>query len=164
MCLIFSVELAMKKADAKLIVSQYESINLDLHLESTNWFFSLFSVIGSPRLSISEKDEGCACSLLTDDADWNDPTWDLRPDLLPDLALALLFISELVTDGYIFEALWVGDHPERRVEVSIDELLQIVQSNQIGQKARYIVRAAASGRTEIGVPQSVNLNAERTPG
>jgi hypothetical protein len=65
----------------------------------------------------------------------------MRLEVLPDLALALLFISELASDGYIFEALWAGDKAEKQVEVSLDEILEIVQRNQIGTKTRYIVRA-----------------------
>ena len=128
----------MKKDEAEVIVSRYHSPNLDLQLDGTTSFFGR----GNARLSISEKDGGCACSILTDDADWNAHTWDLRLDLLPDLARALSFFSECSSGGYTFEALWVGDKPEKNVDVSTDEMLQIVQRNQIGPKTRYIVRTA----------------------
>ncbi len=128
----------MEKREAELILSQYNSINLDFHLAGAASFLGR----DNPRLSISEKGEGCACSMLTDDADWNDPAWDMRREVLPDLALALLFISELASKGFIFEALWAGDKPEKNVEVSLDEILEIVQRNEIGTKTRYTVRAA----------------------
>jgi hypothetical protein len=91
----------MKKSEAELIVSRYDSINLDFHLDGATSFVRR----GNPCLSISEKGQGCACSILTDNADWNAHTWDIRLDVLPNLALALLFISELASDGYIFEPL-----------------------------------------------------------
>jgi hypothetical protein len=138
MCLTLSVELPMKKSEAELIVSRYNSINLDFHFDGTTSFLGR----GNPRLSISEKGEGCACSMLTDEADWNAPTWDIRKEVLSDLALALLFISEQASSGYTFEAIWAGDKPERNLEVSLNELLEIVQKNQIGTKSRYIVGAA----------------------
>src|SRR5215216_2362155 len=102
MCLKLSVELPMKRREVELIVGRYNSINLDFHVDGTASFLGR----GNPRLSISEKGEGCACSMLTDNADLNAPTWDFRPEVLPDLALALLFIFELASNGYIFEALW----------------------------------------------------------
>jgi hypothetical protein len=138
MCLTLSIELPMKKREAERIVSQYHSINLDLHFGGTTSFLSL----GNARLSIAEKGEGCACSMLTDNADWNAPIWDMRPEVLPELALALLFISELAPNGYILEALWVGDEPDKNIEVTLNEILEIVQRNLIRTKTRYNVRAA----------------------
>jgi hypothetical protein len=128
----------MKKSEAELIVSRYNSVRLDFHFDGTTSFLGR----ANPRLSISEKGEGCACSMLTDEADWNAQTWDIRKEVLPDLALALLFISERALNGYKIEAIWAGDKPEKDIEVSLNELLEIVQKNQIGTKARYIVAAA----------------------
>jgi hypothetical protein len=138
MCLTLSVELPTERSEAELIASRYHSLNLDLHFDGTTSFLGR----GNPRLSISEKGEGCACSMLTDETDWNAPTWDIRPELLPYLALTLLFISEQALSGYTFEAIWGGDKWERSHEVSLNEMLEIVQKNQIGTKERYIVGAA----------------------
>ena len=128
----------MKKSEVERIASRYSSVNLDFNIDGTTSLLGR----GNPRLSISEKGEGCACSMLTDEADWNAPTWDIRREVLPDLALALLFISELASNGFNFEAIWAGDKPEKNIEVSLDAILEIVQKNQIGTKARYIVGAA----------------------
>jgi len=128
----------MSKNEAEHIVEQYITAKLDIRFNGTTSFFGR----GNPRLSISDVGEGCACSMLTDEADWNALTWDIQPELLGNLALTLLFISERAPNGYIFEALWAGDKPEKNLEVSLNELLDIVQKNQIGTKARYIVRAA----------------------
>lgn len=111
---------------------------VDIHFDGMTSFFGR----GNPRLSICEAGEGCACSMLTDDGDWNDPTWDIQPGLLLHLANALEFISEQAPNGFILEALWAGDKPEENLEVSPEEVLDIVRANRIGTKARYIARAA----------------------
>ena len=129
----------MEKRQAELIANRYNSINLDFHCDGTVSFLDR----GNPRLSISEKGEGCACSMLTDEANWNAPTWDLRNEVLPDLALALLFISELASNSFNFEARWAGEKPGKNLEVSLSELLEIVQQNRIGTKVRYIVGTAS---------------------
>ena len=129
----------MPKDEAERLASHGGSSgNVDVHFEGTASFFGR----GNPRLSISEAGEGCACSMLTDEADWNAPTWDIQPALLPHLANTFAFISEQAPNGFILEALWAGDKPERILELPLDELLDIVRSNRIGTKARYIVRAA----------------------
>lgn len=138
MCLTLSVELPMEKSEAELIVSRYHSVNLDFHFDGATSLLGR----GHPHLSISEKGESCACSMLTDEANWNAPTWDIRKEVLPELALALLFISERASNGYTFEAIWAGDKPEKNLEVSLNEMIEIAQKNRIGTKARYIVRAA----------------------
>ncbi|MGB7922362.1 MAG: hypothetical protein WCF57_03880 [Pyrinomonadaceae bacterium] len=128
----------MEKSEAELIVSRYHSVNLDFHFDGATSLLGR----GHPHLSISEKGESCACSMLTDEANWNAPTWDIRKEVLPELALALLFISERASNGYTFEAIWAGDKPEKNLEVSLNEMIEIAQKNRIGTKARYIVRAA----------------------
>ncbi len=129
----------LPKDEAEHIASRRGSDGmLEIHFEGTASPFGR----GNPRLSISEAGEGCACSMLTDGADWNAPTWDIQPALLPHLADTLGFISERVPNGFILEALWAGDKPGRNLELSLDELLNIVRENQVGTGTRYIVRAA----------------------
>jgi len=138
MCLTLSVEVSQQRHEAALIASRYNSINLDINLAGTTSSLGR----GISRFSIAEKDEGCACSMLTDNADWNAPTWDIRVEVLPDLALALLFISELASGSFNCQAIWSGEKPVRDVKVSLNELLALVQKNQIGTRTRYIVAAA----------------------
>lgn len=129
----------MPKQEAESLASQRgTSEKLEIHFEGTASFFGR----GNPRLSISEAGEGCACSMLTDDADWNAPAWDIQPTLLPHLANSLALISDRASEGFTFEALWAGDKPEKYLEVSPNELLSIVRENRVGTKTRYIVRAA----------------------
>ena len=129
----------MPKHEAERLASQCSSSEkLEIHFEGTASFVGL----GNPRLSISEAGEGCACSMLTDETDWNAPAWDIQPTLLLPLANSLEFISKWAADGLTFEALWAGDKPEKNLEVSPDELLGIVRENRVGTKTRYTVRAA----------------------
>ena len=129
----------MPKGEAERLASQGGSSgSVDIHFEGTASLFGR----GNPRLSISEAGEGCACSMLTDGADWNAPAWDIRPALLPHLANALALISGRAPNGFILEALWAGDKPQESHESSLEELMNIVRANRIGTKARYIVRAA----------------------
>jgi len=129
----------MPKQEAERLASQRgSSEKLEIHFEGTASFFGR----GTPRLSISEAGEGCACSMLTAEADWNAPAWDIQPTLLLPLANSLAFISERAARGLILEALWVRDKPEKNLEVSPDELLRIVRENRVGTKTRYFVRAA----------------------
>ena len=129
----------MSKQEAERLARQSTSSEkLEIHFEGTASFFGR----GNPRLSISEAGEGCACSMLTDDADWNAPAWDIQPTLLLPLSNLVRYISERASNGLILEALWAGDKPEKNLELSPDELLSVVRENRVGTKTRYIVRAA----------------------
>lgn len=141
MCLAISLELTeMTKNEAEFLAGQqHPSKKLELHFNGTASSFGR----GNPRLSISEVGEGCACSMLTDDADWNASTWEFQPALLPLLASTLAFISERAPHGFLVEAVWAGDKRQEILEVSRDELLDIVRRNSMATKATYIVRAAA---------------------
>jgi hypothetical protein len=139
MCLTISVELPMmpKQEVVRLASQGSSSEGLEIHFEGTVSFFGR----GNRRLTISEAGEGCACSMLTDDADWNAPTWDIQPTLLMPLTNSLAYISERAANGLILEALWAGDEPEKNLELSSGELLSTVRENRVGTKTRYIVRA-----------------------
>lgn len=128
----------LSKREVERIVEQYIGVNLAIGFDGATSFFGR----GNPSLTVSEVGEGCACSMLTDEADWNDPFWDIRQEVVDSLALTLLFVSERAPHGFIFEAIWAGDKPGKKIEVSVNELLEIVHKNRIGTKVRYIVGAA----------------------
>lgn len=128
----------MPEAEAERLARLHRpSENVDIHFEG----MASSAGRGNPRLSLSEAGEGCACSMLTDDADWNAPTWDIRPALLPHFAHTLKFIFEQAPKGFILEALWADYKPLENLELMLDELLDLVWANRIGTRARYIVRA-----------------------
>mgnify|MGYP007022262598 CR=1 FL=1 len=136
MCLTLAIELpTMSIEEAKRIARTGSSGIIDVNFVGTT------SLLGrsNPRLSISELGEGCACSMLTDEADWNAPEWDIRPELLPHIANALAFICEQAPNGVVLEALWAGDKLDATIELSLEELTIIVMANRLSTKAKYIV-------------------------
>ena len=91
-------------------------------------------------LSLSEPGHrGCACSMLTDDADWSAPNWDLKTEVLPLIANTLEQIASISPEGFSFEALWTGDRPKQTLKLSLPELKERVLSNLIGTRTRYQV-------------------------
>ena len=82
---------------------------------------------------------GCACPMLTDQADWNAPFWDLRKDVLPSFADALKSIGLALKSDFEFYAVWQGDQVISDKEVNLLELMETVQENQLGNRIRYRV-------------------------
>ena len=77
--------------------------------------------------------------LLTDDADWDAPTWAMDPVGLGRLAVTLEWLYGALPDGFTFEAMW--GKPKGESVVSPDQLLQVVRSGQIGNNIVYRVGA-----------------------
>jgi hypothetical protein len=84
-------------------------------------------------------DDGCACSLLTDDADWNAATWDMLEDARLRLARTVEALGNRFPRGFTLEALWIGETPDETRIVTADELAQFVRANALGTKTRYEV-------------------------
>lgn len=82
---------------------------------------------------------GCGCSFLTDQADWNAPTWDMLPSARAALAETLRTLRRHTTHGFSFEAIWTGDSPTEDCNVSIQALAGLAAQNEIGTKVRYLV-------------------------
>ncbi|UCG57337.1 MAG: hypothetical protein JSU70_21020 [Phycisphaerales bacterium] len=87
-----------------------------------------------------EEGEGCACSMLTDEADWGQPYWDLRPEVLPVIANTVERLASSIKEPFQFEALWAGDHPEQNMAVTATELADLIKAGKIGQKITYNVK------------------------
>ena len=139
MCLTISIQLrGIGTNEAELVADQMVSKKLELQLQESA---SLFAH-RAPIFSLSEVGEGCACSMLTDNADWNAPTWEFQATLLADLAGSLAELCKRAPNGLILEALWAGDKPKEILEVSCNHLIDIVRSNSISTAARYTVTAA----------------------
>ncbi len=76
---------------------------------------------------------------LTDQADWDAEYWDFDSKYLQDYAKMLKELFSKSQNGIEFQAMWIGEQPDKFVEVSINEFLEIVRSNKIGTATRYIV-------------------------
>jgi hypothetical protein len=139
MCLTISVEFrGIGRKEAESIVAQTLSNKLELQLQEP---VSLFGP-RTPFFSLSEVGEGCACSMLTDNADWNAPTWEFQSTLLEDLASSLEMLCKQAPNGLVLEALWAGDKAKEILEVSCTQLLDIIRSNSISTGAKYFIPAA----------------------
>src|SRR5690349_8952275 len=69
------------------------------------------------RATISEEG-GCACSLLSDDADWNADAWSMRPEILEQLARTLQILTDEGPPELSVEALWLGEAASETVRVT----------------------------------------------
>jgi hypothetical protein len=87
------------------------------------------------------REPGCSCSLLSDDADWNNPTWALEPDVLEGLAKAVEAIADQAK-GLTFQAIWIGERPATRSRVQLKQLLRDIRGNAVRNKHVYVVGAA----------------------
>ena len=81
----------------------------------------------------------CGCSFLKPTTDFSKTTLDLNPAALPRLAGILRVIRQQTSCGFIFEAMWVGDSPTTERNVTIEELVLLIEHNELGTKTRYLV-------------------------
>ena len=84
---------------------------------------------------------GCACSLLSDAADWDKPTWDLAPQVLTGLAAAVELLHERV-GGFTLQATWIGDKAETTERVPVKQLVRDILANAVRNKVVYRVGKA----------------------
>jgi hypothetical protein len=82
-------------------------------------------------------------SVLADDADWNAPTWSMRAEAIPALESTLRCLCTHIPEGFGFVAAWVSDRISSELEVSCDELIDLVRRSGLNGKTRYRVIAHA---------------------
>jgi hypothetical protein len=79
---------------------------------------------------------------MSEDADWNAPTWSFDPAALDGLAKALRVLHDEAS-GFSFQAIWIGDQPETRDRVPLREVIADVLNNRIRNKHVYLVGKVA---------------------
>ena len=90
-------------------------------------------------------DGGCSCSLMTDNADWNAPTWDLDANTLDGLARALAAVAN-EAEGFTLQAIWIGEKPQSCERIPLRDVLADVLNNRVKNKHIYVVgKAVAPG-------------------
>ena len=136
MCL--SICVYSDKLDDKIARSIADSFQTEAKLEVEVWPPKKWRKKTPLHLSITEEG-GCACSLLTDEAGWDEETWDIRPEIRPRLALIIEQLRNALPDGFTIEAMWEGDEAEHDVALTINELSVIVKNNKIRTRVRYTV-------------------------
>lgn len=94
------------------------------------------------RASISE-DGMCACSLLTDEADWNADNWAMRPEVLEPLSRSLETLASEGPARLAVQALWAGDGPAKECVVTARDLVTTVREGRLGTRIRYVIERAA---------------------
>ena len=98
----------------------------------------LFSKRGN-IISIEEQSWEVA-GLLTDNADPDLPCWDMRNELLPEIAQLVKLLRQNTKSGFLLRAYWAGEHPINQIELSIDEMVDTILRGQIGTKTTYLIR------------------------
>lgn len=96
------------------------------------------------RATITESG-GCSCSLLADDADWNAPSWSIRPDVVGRLAATLEILARRGPAGLVVQAMWAGEAPTETVVVTPHELAEAVKAGRLGTHTQYTVRSETAG-------------------
>jgi hypothetical protein len=94
------------------------------------------------RASISEGGM-CACSLLTDEADWNADSWAMRPEVLEPLSRALETLASRGPARLAVQALWAGDGPAEERVVTARNLATTAREGRLGTRIRYVIERAA---------------------
>lgn len=131
MCLSIRVELHN--------VSEASALSIAAHCESAHDLaVRLVTSNECAAFDIAEHAEGCACSMLTEDASSEASTWSLRPDVLPKLANVFRTLLSRARGDVVFEARWLGsDDPVEDQRVTSAELLALIEAGDIATKTRY---------------------------
>ena len=90
------------------------------------------------RATISD-DGSCACGILSDAADWDAESWEMRDEMVEPLASTLECLMDQGPRTLVIEALWAGECATRELHVDSDELARLVRSCGLGTKTRYVV-------------------------
>jgi hypothetical protein len=104
--------------------------------------------VGS-RFLLSEPNEGCACSLLGENADWDQPYYELDPAHTAALEATLRFVvAKAGTPGFALRAAWLDGAFQNAAAakvrvVRLDELLDDVRASRIRNNVCYEVSPIA---------------------
>lgn len=141
MCLTISIEVDQDDRE-RLITAGQSAAQFGLRVEvrhSPRWPWAKTKPV---RATISEEG-GCACGMLSDDADWDADTWAMRPEVIEPLAHTLEWLVERGPDHLVVEALWAGERAVDERHVDHRELGQIVRTAGLGTKTKYMVSRKA---------------------
>ena len=99
----------------------------------------------APARVVLSENGGCACSLLSDQADWNADAWAMRPEVLEQLARTLQILVEEGPPNLAVEALWVGETPRETIAVTAAELVTLARLSGLGTRTRYELSRGDAG-------------------
>ena len=90
-------------------------------------------------LTLSDVVNGCGCGLLCDSANWNNKSWDMKPEMLPKLENTIRYIRSVTTGPIIFRAHWVSEKSNEQINITIDELSKTILKSQVETKKTYLI-------------------------
>jgi hypothetical protein len=102
------------------------------------------------RFLLSEPNEGCACSLLGENADWDQPYYQLNPARMAFLEATLRFVAEKAgVAGFSLRAVWLEgaleDAAAAKVRVArLGKLLEDVRASRLANNVLYKISASAA--------------------
>ena len=99
-------------------------------------------------LHFSVGGKGCGCPLLTACADFAADFWDLEPNVIPALEMALTAIAR-EANGFTLSALWAGDNIESTSNLSLAEFVADLRANRL--RNAHLYRVTPDGADE-GTP------------
>ena len=76
---------------------------------------------------------------LTDDADWNAEYWDFATECMDRFVETIKHSYASSSKGIVFQALWVGEEPTNNIEATLEQIVNILLSNKVGTKSRYVI-------------------------
>jgi hypothetical protein len=129
MCLTITVEIpGLTTSELGGIARRISGPDLDFSVQGTG-------LLGrhQPRLALH------ACDLLSDEADWNAPTWAMNDERADRLRKAFERLFELAAGDVTVTALWDGDRPETDELATRGELLETIAAGGLGTKTRYVI-------------------------
>ncbi len=100
--------------------------------------------LAEPSLRMPEDIDGR--HLLSDEADWDQRSWDLEPELRPKLAETFRILGKLIPQGFSFRAAWDGDEVRATNVLTAEELAELAARSQINEYTLYVVPPAEARR------------------
>jgi hypothetical protein len=107
------------------------------------------NAVGS-RFLLSQPNQGCACSLLGENADWGRVYYELDPAHTPALEATLRFLATKAgLPGFALRAAWLDGAFEDAATATVRsarlaDLLDDVRAARIGNNVRYEISEAAA--------------------
>lgn len=84
------------------------------------------------------RDGSCSCDLLSENADFEGPSWLLKEDAAQQLAQAIQLVGK-EAKSFTFQSRWLGDKIEPPQRIKLSELLAAIRSNTVPKNTPLVV-------------------------
>lgn len=84
------------------------------------------------------------CDLLSEDADWDAPTWSMTPDAIAELERVWQVVFASTDGDIVLTAIWSDDDPTAEVALSRASFIQLTRASLIGTHTRYRITPTAA--------------------